>query len=78
MDLFETIKTIVQLLLSISSLILSIAIYRRTKMIRALDSSNVVDLVKTKIRRTTEEHEILMKTMKDLSFRLKKIERKLK
>jgi hypothetical protein len=77
LDWFEAIKTIVQLLLSISSLTLSVAIYRRTKQIRALDSSNVVDLVRTEIRRTSEEHEILMKTIKDLSASIEKIERKM-
>jgi len=34
--------------------------------------------VRTEIRRTTEEHEVLMKTIKDLSSRIEKIERKLK
>ncbi len=78
MDWFETIRTAVQLLISVSSLTLSIAIYKRTKQIRALDSSNVVDLLRAEISRSTEEHQILLKTLVDLSSRIGRIERKMK
>jgi hypothetical protein len=75
LDWFETIKTIVQLLLSISSLSFSIAIYRRTKQIRALDNSTLMDLMRIEMGKATEEHQVLMKTLEDLSSRIGKIER---